>query len=234
MISSTAAPDDVSGSPEIALVRRVRAPSWCPRSCSIEAQAGDQVQVSISGHPPRSGRCTRAGQRGSPRTARLLPVLVPAPSRSLPAPGGVSWLAAGQVPPRSSEPHSRALAGRPLRPPRAKNLHRRGIAVPRGMLHVVSPDDSRRSAFEERIGGPTVRGDSRSGRRGLVHRSAYQRVPEMESARHLRRAHQVACDQLVERREGMLSLHPGRRQREIQLKRITYDRRGLGEATRRR
>ena len=100
-----------------------------------------------------------------------------------------------------------------------------GGAVPLagGARDVVGELDGGRAVRRQRRRAAGVRGHLERLRGRRVHGAAHQRVPEAEAPRHVRVAHEVAAQQLVERLHDLRLVAAGGFGREVELERIARD-----------
>ena len=143
-------------------------------------------------------------------------------------------LGIGQQPQGAGEP-----AGGDRRRPCAGLLgglfeHRRArlVAHARGAFDVMRTRGDRARALGECVGGERVRAQPPRLARGLIDGPAHDRMAKPVAARHRRRAQHVTRGQLLERRERLRVIQPGRGGGELEVGRIAHDRRPPGQPPR--
>ena len=90
----------------------------------------------------------------------------------------------------------------------------------------------RSAAAGKRVGAPLVGAEAPTRRDRLVDGAANEGMPEAEPSRYLSRAHDVSCQQLVERHEHIRFVSLRGRRRELGLEGFTRDGRGLQDESR--
>ena len=220
-----------AGSSSHARVRRAWASSWRPIQCSTAAHRA----ISSSRRSADSAGSSSIASSSIERQRSSSPTDRSAEASATRSSTWRSRSAAGSS--RSAASNHRAARARRAGGGRLAGLeqHRDGglVALARRLLHVVGALGGGGAAGAQRLGRPRVGGQPPAAAGGLVHRPPHQRVAEDELARHLRRAHEVAVDQVVERGQPLGLRQLRHRGRQVRLERLARHRRAVQQRPRR-